>query len=641
MNRAPLLARIGYGALFVVALPLALAAWALRLDGLVTLPSVGGPLSGGIVAGGGLVLVLASMRDLWVHGRGLPMSAFPPEQLVARGSYRWLRDPIYVGAVLLTAGIAILADVPAGLWIVTPVFALATAAWVHGFERSRTVARFGALPTPWLRLPPDTDDRVTWQDRSSVLLLVFVPWLVLYLAVERLGAPQWAPLAYLPGERNWPVLPWTEAIYAATYPLVVLAPLVAPTRAALRRLAIGGLLATAAAVATYLLLPVIAPAKPVPGEGFWQQLMRWERRGDSPVTALPAFHLVWAMLAGRVYANRWPRARIVVWIAVATVGLSCITTGMHAMMDLVAAAALVALVEHRAVLWAGVRRATERLANSWLEWEVGPVRILSHGAWAGLCAMVGLGVSLSLVGMAHREEMLLMMAVAILGAAVWAQVVEGSAQLLRPFGYFGGAFGAVGVAALIEVTRGTGWLILAGFGVGAAFAQAIGRARCLVQGCCHGRVAAEAVGIRYHHPRSRVVRLAGLGGQPLHPTPLYSFLWMMLVGAILVRLWLAPVGPAFVVGWYFILSGIGRFVEEHFRGEPQTATVAGLRLYQWLALGFLVVGAAATTVAAPAVPRPMVPPPGVAPVIVLAGLLTWAAYGVEVPGSNRRFSRLT
>lgn len=633
--------RAAYATLFVVLLPLGLAAWSHRLDRVITLPVVGSEPLGALLVGGGLLLMAVAMRDLWVRGHGLPMSPFPPARLVASGSYRIVRDPIYAGAVAVVAGFAIWARSPAGLWIVTPVFALATAAWVHGFERSRTVARFGALPTPWLRLPPDTDDRVTWQDRISVLLLVFVPWLVLYLAVERLGAPRWAPLAYLPGERDWPVLPWTEAIYAATYPLVVLTPLVAPTRAALRRFAIGGLLASAAAVATYLLLPVLAPAKPVTGAGFWQELMRWERRGDSPVTALPAFHLVWAMLAGRVYARRWPRARLIVWMAVVAVGLSCITTGMHAMMDLVAAAALVALVEHRAVLWADVRHATERLANSWQEWEMGPVRILSHGAWAGLCAMVGLGVSLALVGMTHWVEMLLMMAVAILGAAVWAQVVEGSAQLLRPFGYFGGAFGAVGVAALLEVARGTGWLILAGFGAGAAFAQAIGRARCLVQGCCHGRVGAETIGIRYHHPRSRVVRLAGLGGQPLHPTPLYSFLWMMLVGAILVRLWFAPVGPAFVVGWYFILSGIGRFVEEHFRGEPQTATVAGLRLYQWLALGFLVVGAAATTVAGPAVPRPMTLPPAVIPVIVLAGLLTWAAYGVEVPGSNRRFSRLT
>lgn len=641
MSPAGLLRRIGYAALFVLVLPLALAWWATRLDAVVSLPMVGGPLWGAALALGGALLMLAAMRDLWVHGRGLPMSAFPPERLVARGSYRLVRDPIYFGAVMLAAGVAILAGSPAGLWIVTPILALSVAAWVFGFERSRTVAQFGSLPEPLLRLPDATDAPPTPRDRWATVVISFIPWLILYLAVEKLGAPAWAPSAYLPGEAQWPVWPWTELLYLGTYPFVVLAPFVAPSRAALRRFAVGGLLATGIAITCYLLIPVVAPAKPVSGEGIWQALMRWERLSDSPITAFPAFHLVWTMLAAPLYRARWPRARLLHGVFVAAIAVSCVTTGMHAVLDLVAGVLLVLMVQRRASLWAGTRGVTERLANSWREWEVGPIRVLSHGAWAGLCAMVGLAVSLWLVGPAHLGEMLAMMAAAIMAAALWAQLVEGSPQLLRPYGYFGGAFGAVGVAIVLELTRGSGWLVLAGFGVGAAFAQAIGRVRCLVQGCCHGREAPESVGIRYHHPQSRVVRLAGLGGIPLHPTPLYSLGWMLLVGAILVRLWFAEVSPAFIVGVYFILSGIGRFLEEHFRGEPQTATVAGLRLYQWLALGFLVVGAAATTIEGAVVPAPMALSPGVIPVILLSGLLTWVAYGVEVPRSSRRFSRLT
>ena len=55
----------------------------------------------------------------------------------------------------------------------------------------------------------------------------------------------------------------------------------------------------------------------------------------------------------------------------------------------------------------------------------------------------------------------------------------------------------------------------------------------------------QSLGIRYEHPLSRVVRLTDLGGVPVHPTPLYSMVWMFIVGWVLVRLWmLARATPA-------------------------------------------------------------------------------------------------
>jgi len=633
--------RLSYAALFGALLPAALVWWSVRLDLIVSLPMVGTMTGGLLSVAAGAALILAAIRDLWVRGRGLPMSAFPPERLVSSGTYRLVRDPIYLGAAMLSAGVAILTRSPAGLWIVTPVLILAMAAWVYGFERSLTLTRFGSLPTPILRLPPPGAERPSRQDVIATVLLVFGPWLVLYQAVEYLGPPAWAPIAYLPGEVRWPVIPWTEAIYAATYPLVLAAAIVAPTRSALRRFALSGLLATGLAVGWYLLLPVVAPAKPVPGEGFWQTVMHWERRHDSPATSLPAFHLVWTLLAARIYLMRWPRIRIVVGLTTVAIAVSCLTTGMHAVLDLAAAALLVGIVERREVIWHGIQRGTERLANSWREWAIGPVRIMNHGAWPAIGAMVGLAVAIWLAGSAFTTILLAMTGVAIVAAALWAQVVEGSSQLLRPFGYFGSVFGVVGVALLIEAQRGEGWFLLATFGTGAAFAQGIGRLRCLVQGCCHGRPAPAAVGIRYLHPRSRVVRLAALEGVPVHPTPLYSLLWLFVVGGVMIRLWFADAAPTFIVGAYFILAGLGRFVEEHFRGEPQTATYAGLRFYQWLAVLFVVAGAVITTL-----PESPMPPAGLPPLrslgpLLLAGVSSWMAFGVDLPRASWRFSRLT
>jgi prolipoprotein diacylglyceryltransferase len=184
------------------------------------------------------------------------------------------------------------------------------------------------------------------------------------------------------------------------------------------------------------------------------------------------------------------------------------------------------------------------------------------------------------------------------------------------------------------------WLLLAAMSAGGCVTQILGRLRCLVQGCCHGRLVHATWGIRHTHPRSRVVRLSDLGGQPLHPTPLYSMLWTAFVCCALVRLWSLSVPPSFIVGAYFVLIGLGRFVEEHFRGEPQTAVIRGLRLYQWLAIAFIVGGAAVTAVGGAPVPTPTLPDAALWP--ALAGVLavTYVAYGVDFPGANRRFSRL-
>jgi prolipoprotein diacylglyceryltransferase len=218
--------------------------------------------------------------------------------------------------------------------------------------------------------------------------------------------------------------------------------------------------------------------------------------------------------------------------------------------------------------------------------------------------------------------------------------VEGSPQLLRPFGYFGGVAGVVVVTVAAALAGADAWLLCTAFGVGGSFTQAIGRMRCLTQGCCHGREADAALGIRYRHPRSRVVRLSALGGIPVHPTPLYSAVWMLVVGAVLLRLWALAAPLQFIAGTYFVLVGLGRFVEEHFRGEPQTAVVGGLRVYQWLAITFVIGGATLTALGASPAPSPQGLDSSVVPTVLAVGLLTYVALGVDFPGSNRRFSRL-
>ena len=634
---------VGYAALFAFGLPLLLLLWMLRLDTLVPMPHLASVPVGAAVAALGAALVAAAVVALRRHGGGWPMSPYPPERLVSAGVYALVADPVYVGSVLICAGVAVASGSGAGLFVVTPVLGLASAAFVLGYERDATRRRYGRTVTPRLAVPAGgarEGERPSGWDRLSIYALVLAPWLLLYEAVEFLGVPPDARSTYLPFEAAWPIVPWTEAVYALAYPLVLLAPLAAARRGDLRRFARRGLAATAFIIPFYLLVPLVAPAKPVPGDTAWRALLQLERTGDAAVTALPAFHVIWVCLAAEVFVARWPRLR---WPAVGlalAVGASCVTSGMHAVLDVVAAFAAYGATRCGAACWAALCRATEAVANSWGERTLGPVRFLSHGFYAGLGAALGVAASVAMAGSEVLWWLLGMTVAAEVGAAIWAQVVEGSSQLLRPYGYFGSVVAVLVVAPVAWACGADPWLLLAAMAVGACVTQPFGRLRCLIQGCCHGRPVAAPWGIRYRHPRSRVLRLGNLGGVPLHPTPLYSILSTLVVGLVLVRMWTLGLPLPFIAGSYFILIGLARFVEEHYRGEPQTAWVAGLRLYQWLAMAFLVAGAALTTVAGAPAPAPRPVPSSTWLALAALGLVTYFAYGVDFPRSNRRFSRL-
>jgi hypothetical protein len=98
---------------------------------------------------------------------------------------------------------------------------------------------------------------------------------------------------------------------------------------------------------------------------------------------------------------------------------------------------------------------------------------------------------------------------------------------------------------------------------------------------------------------------------------------------------------ALIAGVYFILAGLTRFVEEHYRGEPQTRTVAGLRLYQWMSIASVVLGCLLTALPSSAAPPPEAVSATTIAVTLAAGLAAYVAYGVDFPESNRRFARLT
>jgi hypothetical protein len=509
----------------------------------------------------GAALTVAAMAALWWRGGGLPMNAFPPQRFVATGAYRWFRHPIYVGFVAACAGVAIVSGSATGLYVVTPTVALGALALVLGYEGPATERRFpGTRPDSWLALPRP-DQPLTVSGRIAVAARVLLPWLVLYLWVVGLGAPTNALEPYLPGEQDWPVWPWTYPIYASTYLVVALAPFWARGARALADFARAGLAAIGLNTSLYLVVPAAVPARPFEGEGLSARLLTLEANlaGDGG-GALPSFHVTWALLAAVLAARSFPRWRGPAFVWAAAVAVSCVTTGMHAVADVVAGIGAFGLVSARAAVWQRLRGAAERLANSFRTWRAGPFRFFVHAPYAGFAAAIAVWIASGLVGATGLAAVTAVVLVSVVSAALWAQWIEGASVSLRPFGYYGSVVGATLACLALPWIGQPMWPVAGGLAVAAPFAQAIGRMRCLVQGCCHGRPAPAWLGIVCRHPQSRAVRLAGFDGVPIHPTQLYSLLWNLVLGVVLLRCLRGGQPPSVIAGFYLVGNGLGRFV---------------------------------------------------------------------------------
>lgn len=634
-------AKLLYGLLFVGLLPLLLVIWADKTSDVVALPAVHSLSWGLVTAGVGLLLMALGMASLWWLGGGLPMNAFPPPRYVSGGIYHLFSHPIYVGFACMCVGIAIAAGSASGLWLVSTTVIFASAALVLGYELPDMQTRFGAALPQQRFLPPDAPFQPTALERLRCYMTVLLPWLVLYKAVTAIGIPLDAKVAYFPFESQLLVWPWTEIFYVSVYVVVALVPLMVPTRHALRWFSSRALLSMLIVFPLYLALPLIAPPRPFVLNGMLGALLNFDRAHDSAAAALPSYHVIWAFLTARVMGRKpWQSRLWQLWAVL--VAASCVTTGMHALMDVLAGLLVVWLVVRMESLWSSLLNGSEAIANSWREWRIGPVRVINHGGYAAAGVFLGMWILDTLLGPGKSLIPIAIFFGGTIGAALWAQFIEGSPALLRPLGFYGGVLGTwIGGAAAAWWCGASVWQVAGALAVAAPCIQGIGRLRCLVQGCCHGRPASEHLGIRYETPHSRVCRIASLRGIPIHPTPLYSLLWNVGTVMVVTRLYLLHTTAAMVGGVYLILSGLGRFVEEAYRGEPQTPVFWSLRLYQWIALVTVFLGAAITTlVRTPRTPEPIMHPSSVL-VALICGIAAWFVSGIDFPESTRRFARLS
>ncbi len=105
---APLIRALTYATVFVGFVLVWLPAQLLEWSGMAR-PVDWGPLQwfGVAVTGGGAAVVLWCVLTFAVVGRGTPAPFDPPRRLIVSGPYRFVRNPMYIGAASVLAGAAL------------------------------------------------------------------------------------------------------------------------------------------------------------------------------------------------------------------------------------------------------------------------------------------------------------------------------------------------------------------------------------------------------------------------------------------------------------------------------------------------------------------------------------------------------
>ena len=621
-NANQFLGKFIYAVTFLVLIPAGLWLWARYTGHLSRFPAIESKINGGIMMVAGGILMFWAMFALKQFGKGLPMNAYPPPLFVSRGPYRLFRHPIYWGFGILIIGYFIFTGSASGLWLVSPLTILGMIALVMGYENIDLKQRF---PDQKIKtvfdLPENTSELPSLSDRFASLFFI-VSFLILsnFLIGIVGGTAQplfGEPLRFIRGLEN-PYLQYLSILFLIGIPFFM------KSKGVLRELTISAILSLCYLLFIALQYPEVG-AQYLPPQGL-------------TLYAVPVFLIL--ILLKAMYRQPLHIAIIFTFIASFLVIIQ-LSNCRSAVLHLIISALIFILSGYYLRIWIFLREITEKIANSWEEWMIGKVRVINHGIYAGLGIFFTILVAGILAGRDYTFALMIGSILLILCAALWAQIIEGSEKLKRPFGYYGSVFGILLASFVIYLMGLNVWVVLGVTSVSMTWGQAIGRLRCLVNGCCHGsRINNSIIGIRFVHPRSRVNNISGLSGELLHPTQLYSILWLFFVGILLFTLWNNHVSSSLIFGLYLILTSFGRFVEEAYRGEVQTPIFRGLRLYQWTAIIVCTVGIAMTFIK-------------VEPVVVtsgfswdslwfaaIGGFFAFFAMGVDFPFSNVRFSRL-
>lgn len=176
----------------------------------------------------------------------------------------------------------------------------------------------------------------SWRERLRFWWLALIPWLAAYKFTTAWGVP---PQSWNPGlgiEGQWPIVPWTGLFYWTAYPAAMLLPFLVRTRKGLHELTWRTWMATLAVFAFYLTIPSWAPRRPFEDHGALSFLLHLERNQLPATAAFPSFHVIWGVLVAQTAQDGRRGPAWLWWLWAFAMAISCLTTGMHYALDVVA-----------------------------------------------------------------------------------------------------------------------------------------------------------------------------------------------------------------------------------------------------------------------------------------------------------------
>ena len=157
--------------------------------------------------------------------------------------------------------------------------------------------------------------------------------------------------------------------------------------------------------------------------------------------------------------------------------------------------------------------------------------------------------------------------------------------------FYGGLLGGIlALLGCIRFYRLPLWSMLDIGAAAIAVGHGLGRLGCFTAGCCYGKLTDLPWSVTFTDPRCLAV---GVLNESVHPTQLYSFLFLMGLTGFLV--WLHPRRKFTGQGTaaYLILYGLFRFGVEFLRSDPRgTFDLFGTSLAtsQWISLAAVAAG---------------------------------------------------
>jgi protein-S-isoprenylcysteine O-methyltransferase Ste14 len=143
MNIFAVVRAVTYAALFIGLVFIYLPARLLTWSGIVRPEANGAPQIAGMIVGGvGAVIALWCILTFAFVGKGTPAPFDPPRRLVIRGPYRFVRNPMYIGAGLALTGLAIFYQ-SISVAMYAGLFLLAAHTFVVAYEEPTLRRTFG------------------------------------------------------------------------------------------------------------------------------------------------------------------------------------------------------------------------------------------------------------------------------------------------------------------------------------------------------------------------------------------------------------------------------------------------------------------------------------------------------------------